>query len=416
MKPRKVIVVGGSMGGLFAANFLMRDGWQVQVYEKSTVPLTSRGTGIVTNTGLRTLLDKAGAPDDDTLGIFLDRRVMYDSKGGLRGDVALDQSMTAWSRLLRQLLDAFDPGCYALGNAVTAIDPGSESRQAVVTLEDGSEHEADLVVVADGVRSAFRQSVFGASPPERAGYVAWRALVLREQLSDQAQRMLGQVFAFAQAPGEQIVGYPVMGDDDNVYVNIVWYRDCTGGLLDTLLTDAAGRVYPDGIPPQLILPEHVANAKADAHRFLHPVWGEALEQAPEVILQVIVDAVTDSMAIQRVALIGDAAFTARPHIGQGVTKAAGDAWVMARSVSDPAVSVVPALAPFNEARLRIGRMTVEQSRRMGAVVYRDPGPRAEWARRYSVAENVLRESAVELPGVSGLSASGTEQWFTETGV
>ena len=49
------------MGGLFAANLLHRAGWQVQVLEKSTTPLTSRGTGIATHAGLMKVMELAGA-------------------------------------------------------------------------------------------------------------------------------------------------------------------------------------------------------------------------------------------------------------------------------------------------------------------------------------------------------------------
>ena len=57
------------MGGLFAANLLHRSGWQVQVLEKSTTPLTSRGTGIATHAGLMKVMELAGARFGDALGI-----------------------------------------------------------------------------------------------------------------------------------------------------------------------------------------------------------------------------------------------------------------------------------------------------------------------------------------------------------
>ena len=45
---RKAIIIGGSMGGLFAGNLLSRAGWQADIYERVPGPLSDRGTGIVT--------------------------------------------------------------------------------------------------------------------------------------------------------------------------------------------------------------------------------------------------------------------------------------------------------------------------------------------------------------------------------
>ncbi len=404
----RAIVIGGSMGGLFAANFLWRAGWDVTVFEKSSVALTSRGTGIVTNDGLCELLRRAGASIDHDLGVPLTRRVVYDRQGGQRAERLMSQTMTGWSRLLRLLSDAFPADRYRLGHTIQSVDPGNDVDPARVLLSDGASHQADLVVAADGVRSTIRSLLFDAPEPVRAGYVAWRALVPRSELSARAMQMLGNTFAFEQAPGEQIVGYPVRGDDGIVYLNVVWYRDRPGAELDDLLTDASGRIYPDGIAPSLIRPECIAQARTDARRMLNPIWAEILDQAPEMLLQVIVDGQVGSMARGRVALIGDAAFTARPHIGQGVTKAAGDAWVMCEALARAGAAVVKGLQAFSDRRVPIGQMTVEQARRMGAIVYRDPGDRAPWARHYGIADHVLQDSAVELPGVSGLTATGAD--------
>ena len=46
---RKALVVGGSFGGLFAANLLMRAGWDVEIFERVGEALADRGAGIVTH-------------------------------------------------------------------------------------------------------------------------------------------------------------------------------------------------------------------------------------------------------------------------------------------------------------------------------------------------------------------------------
>ena len=46
---RRAVAIGGSMSGLFAAAFLRKIGWQVDVYERSPVELVGRGAGITTH-------------------------------------------------------------------------------------------------------------------------------------------------------------------------------------------------------------------------------------------------------------------------------------------------------------------------------------------------------------------------------
>lgn len=407
---RSAIVIGGSMGGLFAANLLHRAGWSVRVFERSSAPLTSRGTGIVTNDGLRALLGMAGVDPGASLGFEIQRRVVVDSAGATLAEVDRPQTMTAWSRLLGLLLGALPESSYRLGMAVIEVEPGDATGRARVRVADGSAHDADLVVLADGGRSAFRMPLLGAAAPAYAGYVAWRTLLPLAQLDDETRHWIDQTFAFAFAAGEEIVGYPVLSDDGTVMVNIVWYRDTPPNRLARLLTDASGRHYPDGIPPQLIRRELIEAAKRDAAQVFHPCWSRILSASTDWMLQIIVDATTERMNAGRVAAIGDAAFVARPHVGQGVTKAAGDALALVQALAavNPDTEVVSALDAFSRQRVPIGHFAVDLSRRLGAVVYRDPSARvpdqSADARHYRNAGYLLADSAVELDNVANLGS------------
>jgi 2-polyprenyl-6-methoxyphenol hydroxylase-like FAD-dependent oxidoreductase len=67
------------------------------------------------------------------------------------------------------------------------LDPaltGFESHGEHVTLRftDGHEETADIVVAADGIRSAIRETLFHPAPPVFAGFVAWRGLVDTSEL------------------------------------------------------------------------------------------------------------------------------------------------------------------------------------------------------------------------------------------
>jgi 2-polyprenyl-6-methoxyphenol hydroxylase-like FAD-dependent oxidoreductase len=114
----------------------------------------------------------------------------------------------------------------------------------------------------------------------------------------------------------------------------------------------------------------------------------------EPILQPIYDLESPHMAFGRVAIIGDAAFVARPHVAAGVSKAADDAAALAEALA--AEGDVPrALKHFEAARLRDNFRIIERARHLGAFL-QATRTAAEQARagRHSTDEAVLTETAV----------------------
>ncbi len=402
MHAPKAVIIGGSMGGLFAGNLLLRAGWDVTLLEKAASPLTSRGTGIVTHPGLREVMRLAGAQFENRLGIEISRRLAFDAQGQILSEVQLPQNFTSWSRLLHILLEAFPKERYHLSSGAVRIEDGDAHHAAKVHLHDGRVLQADLVVAADGNRSEARRQIFQAPPMRYAGYVAWRGLVHREALSVQARDWVGENFAFSQTPGEQIVGYPVLGADhqNTVHVNFVWYRRTCAEALRNILTDAQGRHHPDGIPPHLLRPEVLQQARQAAHAHLHPVWAEIVDKTPDLIVQTILDGVTESMGTQRVALLGDAAFVARPHVGQGVTKAAGDALALVQALQASGHQVPQALAEYSRLRVPVGYKAVTMAQQLGAVINLPDPDMAQWARHFADPYNLIMETAVEIDGVA----------------
>ena len=100
------------------------------------------------------------------------------------------------------------------------------------------------------------------------------------------------------------------------------------------------------------------------------------------------------MAFGRVAIIGDAAFVARPHVGAGVTKAAQDALVLARSLSR-AASIEEGLAAMEASRLTFGRRITARARELGACLQQTHATQAEAsnAARFRTPDATVRETA-----------------------
>ena len=107
------------------------------------------------------------------------------------------------------------------------------------------------------------------------------------------------------------------------------------------MTGADGRQYSGAVPPDRLHPGVLARMRANATRLLAPPLAEVMTKTRQPLLQAIVDLETPAMIVGRVALVGDAAFVARPHVGMGTTKAAGDARALADHLARHATISMP---------------------------------------------------------------------------
>ena len=316
------------MSGLLAGLLLWRAGWEVDIFERVESELAGRGAGIVAQPDLIATLARIGIDTSD-VGVEITTRKFLDAAGKLACEFACPQVLTAWERVYRALRDAFPLRHYHRGRGVRGFEQNESA--VAVRFTDGQTIESDLLVGADGLRSTIRQQCLPEPAPLYAGYVAWRALIPEAAFRPALHRELFNYMSFCLPPGEQILGYPVAGPENDLRpgrrrYNIVWYRPADEtGELKRLLTDESGDVHAVSIPPPLIRREAIAAMRADAERLLAPEFREFVRLIEEPILQPIYDLETPRMAFGRVAIIGDAAFVARPHVAAGVAKAADDA-------------------------------------------------------------------------------------------
>ncbi|WP_431280909.1 FAD binding domain-containing protein [Humitalea sp. 24SJ18S-53] len=391
------IVIGGSMGGVFAALLLRRAGWRVDVFERAA-DLAGRGAGIVSHDELACALRLAGVDPDDSLGVHVTRRRAFALDGSVVGERHHPQTVTSWDRLHGLLRQALPDEHYHPAADLRHVEPLADGVAAV--FQDGRRMEADILVGADGFRSTVRGQFWPQVQPEYAGYVGWRGLVPEAALIDALGPGFADCFGFYLAPRQQIVGYPVAGIGNDLRpghrrYNFVWYRPARSeDELPDLLTDATGRLHAVSIAPPLIRPEVTARLRADAETALCPQFRAVLRATPEPFFQPIYDIASERLVAGRVALIGDAAFVARPHVGAGVTKAAEDAVALVRTLT-AASDIASGLAAYERDRLATGLRVVNWGRRLGT--YLAPGHvPADFRERFAgepTAEAFMSESA-----------------------
>ncbi|MFZ2736782.1 MAG: FAD binding domain-containing protein [Burkholderiaceae bacterium] len=398
-----ILVVGGSLGGLLAANMLSRSGHKVRVLEKALGSLDGRGAGIVTHQPLVTALSRCGVPPEAALGVAMEQRVVLARDGSVLERSVVPQVLTSWSRLYALLLAQFPAERYLHGASVNRVEQSEQS--VVLYCEDGRHFEADLVVASDGLRSALRAQLSPQVQAQYAGYVAWRGVCDESVLSQRSLSTLFETFGFCVAPGELIIGYPVAGVGNSVApgqrrYNYVWYRPTADEAdLQALQSDADGHHYPLGIPPNKVAWQQVAKVRQAARELLAPQFAEVLEKTAQPFLQAIYDCSSSQIAFGRVALMGDAAFVARPHVGMGVTKAAQDAMALTDLIAQHGATA-QALHAFEQQRLAPSRAAVDRGRVLGDFMCSNS--RNDSA---AMARTMMLETAIDL------SATPVDQWL-----
>ncbi|MEU8118274.1 FAD-dependent monooxygenase [Spirillospora sp. NPDC049024] len=349
---RTAIVVGGGIGGLAAAVALTGRGWRVEILERAP-EFREVGAGLsVWSNGVRALAALG-------VGEQVRTRAMSETQAGIRDSSGKWLSRTDTEEMTRRygplvmihradllaLLHEAASGA-ALRTGVTVKGVRAAGRHVEVAHDTGVAR-ADLVVGADGIRSAVRRSLWPQAPePRYAGYTAWRLLV------DPGARLRaggeswgrGERMGLAPLPDGRIYMFGVAGTPAG--------ERSPDGELAELRRRFAG--WHDPIPALL------DRADEDA------VMRNDLYELPPL----------KTFVSGRTALLGDAAHAMTPNLGQGACQALEDAVTLA-ALLDRHPTVEAALDAYDRERRPRSQMIARRSRRVGAV--------AQWSRRPAVA-------------------------------
>jgi 2-polyprenyl-6-methoxyphenol hydroxylase-like FAD-dependent oxidoreductase len=396
MKQPRALIIGGSLGGLFAAHLLRRVGWDVTVYERTRGDLAGRGVGLGTRDELFAVLRGAGITIGDSIGVSVRSRICLNGDGTINCEVPIQTVTTAWDRLYRGLKDALPAEFYWPGMRLTSFEQNGNG--VAVFFANGFRDEADLLVAADGMNSTVRRQLLPEVTPRYAGYVAWRGAVTENELPAAYHDLIFRHMNFCLPAGELAVAIPMPPSSDGGHgprrSQFSWFRpiDQAVGLRDWC-TDSTGLCHGESIPPPLIRQDVIWKLRAHANAVLAPQVAALVNETRQTVIQAIYDLESPQLVFGSVVLLGDAAFVARPHVGTGVTKAALDAQCLANVLRTAGGDFRAALSQYDEERRRFGTWLVDRGRYLGAYLSAQQKPIKErsGAERHRQPETFMRE-------------------------
>jgi len=399
-RPR-VVVAGGSLGGLTAALYLRDAGCDVVVYERSHSPLEGRGAGIVLHPATVRYFRRAGNLEVDSVSTRAERlRYLY-RDGSVFHEEPCGYLFTSYYTLYQGLLGCFPPARYRLGRQVTGFE--QDARSVSVHLADGSTGTCDLLVFADGIHSTGRGLLMPDVRPLFAGYVGWRGTVLESELEPATFAALHEAIVYYVGAHTHILTYPIPDFDGSVEpgrrrINFVWYRNVGAGAeLDDLMTDREGVRRDVSLGPGAVQERHVKTLWDAADELLPAPLAASVTRCRDPFVQAVFDVEVPRMAFGRVCLAGDAAFVIRPHAAAGTAKAAEDAFMLAEAMHATSRDVVEALRRWEPAQLDLGRRVLERARDIGdrsqlRGTYRPPDPYLSFG-LYEPGDSFMQEAS-----------------------
>ena len=351
MKAYRILVAGAGIGGLTAASCLAKAGHRVEIYEQAP-QLAEVGAGIQISANAMHVLRDLGLGDAIAAvgvspGAYVFR--LHDSGEAIQRFSLSEEHLrlhgAPYTQLHRADLHdilaararAFDPGMVRLNRKVVGF--AEDAAGVTLRFENGASARGDLLIGADGLKSAVAHQIVGDIPAQYTGDAAWRLVVPAERLP---RGLLDQVMSVFMGPGGHVVCYYLRGGE---LLNFV-------GLVET--DEVSEESWTVKLPWQT-LKQH--------YRGWHPAIGTIIDAADRdqcYRWSLFFRQPLGNWSSRRATLLGDSAHATLPYLAQGAAMAIEDGAVLTRALA-MADSIPDALQLYQRNRMERTARIVRQS-------------------------------------------------------
>lgn len=340
---RRVLILGGGIGGMATAISLRRLGAEVRIVEIGP-EWKVYGAGItITGPTLRAFRELGLLEEIAEQGFFASGSHIHLFNGMLLAESEappLEKGLPASGGIMRpKLHEIMSRAVLKAGVQVTvglsALNFGEDDDEVRVQFSDGSEGRFDLVVAADGIYSAARKLLFpDAVEPTYCGQMSWRVVAPRPPEMHVAHFFFGHAYICGIIPCSSSEVYAFLLQPEDKPSRLPDYQK--PGVLKELLRDFGGAMADirEGINAQSAIVR-----RPFEYAFQPRPWNKG-----------------------RVVLLGDAAHATTPHLASGAGIAVEDALVLADELERNDWNVLAGLRAFTDRRFERCRFVVEASR------------------------------------------------------
>lgn len=305
-KTKKIIIIGGGIGGAATAFALNRAGFNVSVYERAR-ELREVGAGIALWANATHVLNELGLLKNAVSNGCLTTNYQFNTQNGKElVNVPVDKFELPVIGIhradLHKLLWSNYAGKFALGQTFERFEQdGSKVR---VYMKSGLQDEGDALIGADGLKSQVRAALFGEIPPIYRNFTTWRGLtnhIPNVYIPGYIHEFLGRGKGF---------GFMMLGNNRMYWYAAAKVKKGQGDIkeghkheLEVMFQD-----WKDAIPELIAATDEANIIKTDLYdRVPTRPWGR-----------------------KNITLLGDAAHPMLPTLGQGACTALEDALVVTK--------------------------------------------------------------------------------------
>ncbi len=380
---QRIAVVGGGLGGAVAAALLQQAGFHVNTYEQAD-SFGRIGAGIHVGPNVMKVFRRLGL--DEQMSALGSHPAFWFSRDGVSGeyvariplgDYAVREYGAPYLTVHRAdmhalELTALQPDTLHFGKRLSGVTERDDD--VMLSFEDGTTAQADIVIGADGINSRLREALLGAEKPVYSGWVGHRALIRGDRLRDHAGTTgldFEDCVKWWAADRHLMVYYTTSARDEYYYVS--------------------GAPHPEWDFQGAFVPSSPDEMR-EAFGHFHPTVRALIDMSDEVTKwPLLTRTPLPVWSRGRIVLLGDACHPMKPHMAQGAGMAIEDAAMLARCVSETGLGDYPAAFRLYEAnrRERASRVQAVSNANTFLRTQEDPA----WVYGYDVFAEPLREAA-----------------------